>query len=96
MLTDMSTGSLSVQHVEPDQLENMLARLAIAELVFPEDCHEMISPLSDLYAVVSAPATSFDSQKSAQHIQSFFKIASLDGLGTFTLPMVSALGGLLS
>ena len=94
--TDMSTGSLSVQHVEPDQLENMLARLAIAELVFPEDCHEMISPLSDLYAVVSAPATSFDSQKSAQHIQSFFKIASLDGLGTFTPPMVSALGGLLS
>jgi len=94
--TDMSTGSLTVQDVVPDQLENMLARLAIAELVFPEDCREMISPLSELYAVVSAPSTSFDSRIGAQHIQSFFKIASLDGLGAFTPSMISALGGLLS
>ena len=93
--TDMSTGSLTVQDFVPEQLENMLVRLAIAELIYPEDCHELIAPLSEFYPVVSAPSTSFDSIKAAQSITGFFRLKSLDGLGSFSPPMISALGGLL-
>ena len=94
--TDMSTGSLTVQDFAPEQLENLLVRLAIAELIYPEDCHGLIAPIAEFYPTVSAPATSFDSKSGTQSLLAFFKLKSLDGLGAFSPAMVSALGGLLS
>ena len=64
--TDMSTGNLHLQECEPEQLESMLIRLGVAELLYPEDSHEMLSALAEKTAMVRCPSAQFDSRQGAE------------------------------
>ena len=93
--TDMSTGNLHLQECEPEQLESMLIRLGVAELLYPEDSHEMLSALAEKTAMVRCPSAQFDSRQGAETLQTFYQLKQLDGLGQISAAMMSAVGGLL-
>ena len=93
---DMSTGDFSVQEITDDGLETMLARLDPAELIFPQG-HELPDWLFNSRICSTEQAASlFDSTQARRSLERFYKVASLDGLGNFSRPMLSAAGALLS
>ena len=93
---DMSTGDFLVQEIADNGLETMIARLDPAELIYPDDYNlpEWAADSQICFTEQAAPL--FDSTRSCQALQRFYKVSSLDGLGNFSRPMLSAAGALLA
>ncbi len=93
--TDMSTGSFTVQECAQDQIESLLVRLGVAEVIYPEDCAAVLASYGENYPIVRCPAAQFDVRRGAETLTSFYAVQSLEGLGNFAPAIISAAGGLL-
>ncbi|MEM1162073.1 MAG: DNA mismatch repair protein MutS [Pseudomonadota bacterium] len=95
---DVSTGDLVVAPLARPALGPMLARLAPSEVLVQDAAFEdpvLSSQIEEAGAVPTplGPA-SFDSASSTQRLCSLFRVASLDGFGSFERAELSALGAL--
>jgi len=92
---DMSTGRFCTMAVGADRLEAELARLAPAELLYPDSLQppavcEVIGT-----ATTILPRHRFDSQKGAERLKGLFGVASLDSFGEFSRAELAAAGALV-
>ena len=93
---DMSTGDFAVQLCPDDGFETMLVRLDPAELIFPQGRDLPIDQLATQMCLTPQAPSLFDSKAARQTLESFYRVTSLDGMGDFSRPMISAAGALLA
>ena len=93
---DMSTGSFQVQECARPDIEAMLTQLNVAEFVYPEDIADIVARLGIADKGTSLGATAFNQRKAEAALCAQYQLASLQGLGQFSPPMLSAAGGLLA
>lgn len=96
---DMSTGSFSVQSIDPDGVGAALARIDPGELLVPERLLQNAA-LFDVFRdwkddLVPLPSARFDSDSARRRLQGFYGVAALDGFGAFGRAEVAACGGLM-
>jgi DNA mismatch repair protein MutS len=87
---DISTGRTELEECMADELAAVLARLGASELVAPEDWEE---PPFD---PIPRPRSDFASDEGEARLKAVHGVATLDGYGQFTRPMLAAAGGLLA
>ncbi|MBC2670026.1 DNA mismatch repair protein MutS [Novosphingobium piscinae] len=87
---DVSTGRMELEECPPDRLGAALARLGASELVVPE--HWELAPP----AAIARPVREFQSDGGADRLRAIHGVATLDGFGAFTRPMLAAAGGLIA
>ncbi len=87
---DISTGRMESEQCSPDQIAAVLARLAPSEVVGPEGWDD--APFS----VIARPRAAFASDGGERSLKAVHGVATLDGFGTFTRPMLAAAGGLIA
>ncbi|WP_199797213.1 DNA mismatch repair protein MutS [Erythrobacter sp. QSSC1-22B] len=87
---DISTGRMELEECAPEALEAALARLGASELVVPDD----FEPAPD--NATPRPRGEFRSEAGEARLKELHGLATLDGLGDFTRPMLAAAGGLLA
>ncbi len=92
---DMSTGDFLVQEIADDGLETIIARLDPAELIFPQGYGLPDWVTNSQICLTEQAASMFDSTHARQALERFYQVTSLDGLGNFSRPMLSAAGALL-
>ena len=85
---DVSTGALTCEECTPEALDAVLARLSPSEVIGPEGWE---GPTD----VQHRPRAGFASDKGEAKLKAVFGLATLDGLGEFSRPMLAAAGGLL-
>ena len=85
---DISTGVLTCEECAPEALGAVLARLSPSEIVGPEGADAPVE-------LQRRPRTAFASEKGEARLKAVFGLATLDGLGDFTRPMLAATAGLL-
>jgi DNA mismatch repair protein MutS len=91
---DISTGRMELEECAPDALEAALARLGASEAVVPEDCD--LAPEGAIPDAIPRPRGDFRSEEGEARLKALHGLATLDGLGEFTRPMLAAAGGLLA
>ncbi|WP_454597872.1 DNA mismatch repair protein MutS [Qipengyuania sp. SM2507] len=91
---DISTGRMELEQCAPEALEAALARLGASELVVPDD----FEPATDDAPTDATrrPRSDFRSEAGEARLKELHGLATLDGLGDFTRPMLAAAGGLLA
>jgi len=94
--TDMSTGGIWVQNSDQGGIEAVLARLYVAEFVYPDDLREFVRGFEQSKVGAAQPSSFFDHRKAEAGICAAYQIATLDGFGTFSPEMLSAAGGLIA
>ena len=87
---DISTGAMELEECAPDAIGAALARLGASEIVAPDGWEH--APLD----AASRPARGFSSEDGAERLCAAHGVATLDGFGSFTRPMLAAAGGLLA
>ena len=87
---DISTGRMELEECAPDRLDAALARLGASEIVGPEDWDDASSD------VIARPRHDFRSEDGEARLKDMHGIATLDGLGDFTRPMLAAAAGLIA
>lgn len=87
---DISTGRMELEQCSPDQIAAVLARLAPSEVVGPEGWDDA------LFSVIARPRAAFASDEGVRSLKAVHGVATLDGFGTFTRPMLAASGGLIA
>lgn len=85
---DISTGRVELEECPADRLGAALARLGASELVAPEG--------SDQADAIPRPAREFSSDAGEVRLKALHEVATLDGFGMFTRPMLAAAGGLIA
>ena len=93
---DMSTASFSAEECDEDAFDTTLARLGMAELIYPADCEDRLNFQNADISAVSCPSSYFDSRRNEDRLKAFYGLKSLDGFGSFSPAILSAAGGLLS
>ena len=93
---DMSTGDFYVQPCADGDVDTLLARLQAAELIYADDLTERLLAAQAAYHASPQPSALFDHKKAAERLCEFYGVATLQGFGQFTPPMLSAAGGLLA
>ncbi len=97
---DISTGSFSVCTTSYAELGATLARLEPRELVLSETLYhdeELRSRIHlDDRAITIEAVSFFDSQMAQERLKETFKIASLDGFGSFSRAEIAAAGAALA
>ena len=97
---DMSTGAFSVAQVARDEIATELARLSPRELLVPdamlaqEDLAALFKSLGT--ALSPLPGSRFDSAHGERALKAHYNMLSLDGLGSFSRPELSAAGALIA
>ncbi|HEX5279604.1 MAG TPA: DNA mismatch repair protein MutS [Micropepsaceae bacterium] len=95
---DISTGDFAVESLAPEELPQVLGRIAPRELLVPEVllADDVIGPpLRELGPrLTPRPAVSFDSRSGERLLKSFFGVAALDGFGVLSRAELSAAGAL--
>jgi DNA mismatch repair protein MutS len=95
---DISSGSFFVSPVEPEDIATELARIAPRELLVPDMllADETLAPtLKAIGAGLSPlPSIKFDSAAGERALKAQYRVASLDGFGTFSRAELSAAGAL--
>ena len=95
---DISTGDFAVETVAPEELPQVLGRIAPRELLVPDGllADDAIGPaLKELGPrLTPRPAVSFDSQSGERLLKSFYGVAALDGFGVLSRAELSAAGAL--
>ncbi|MFD1610193.1 DNA mismatch repair protein MutS [Sphingomonas tabacisoli] len=84
---DISTGVLEIAEITPDLLDAELAHYAAAEVIAPESWGRN---------AIERPRSTFESTGAERRLCGLFGVATLDGLGQFGRPGVSAAGGLVA
>jgi DNA mismatch repair protein MutS len=87
---DVSTGRMELEQCAPGDLAAALARLAPSEVVAPEDMDGAPDH------AIPRPRTAFASDEGERLLKSVHGVATLDGFGAFTRPMLAAAGGLIA
>jgi len=90
--TDMSTGELAVEAVDPGALDALLARLAPREVLVPEGVEDL--PDTGV-APTRRPQQWFDPRAGQERLTALFGTATLDGFGSFEPADLGALGALI-
>ena len=92
---DMSTGSFQVQECARPDIEAMLTQLNVAEFIYPEDIADIVARLG-IAIREHRLGLRVQSAQSEAALCAQYQLASLQGLGQFSPPMLSAAGGLLA
>ena len=96
---DISSGEFAVQLSNDQRLAADLARLEPKELLLPDflAADPRIGSIIDSLglAVTTLPFSRFDSLSAERRLKDYFKVAVLDGIGSFTRLETAALGSLL-
>ncbi|NNE58235.1 MAG: DNA mismatch repair protein MutS [Hellea sp.] len=96
---DVSDGSFQVCAVDEHRLTSEIAALGPREVLLPEALYQTPEFLSAIgiadAALTPLPKTKFDPKSAERQLLSMFKLKSLDGLGNFSKPEISAAGALL-
>jgi DNA mismatch repair protein MutS len=87
---DISTGRMELEECAPDRLGAALARLGASELVAPEGWNDIPNE------AIPRPSASFASDGGEARLKAVHAVATLDGFGQFTRPMLAAAGGLIA
>ena len=87
---DISTGRMELEECEANTLDAALARLGASEVVAPEDWEDGTE------GVIARPRADFRSEDGEARLKSIHGVATLDGLGDFTRPMLAAAAGLIA
>ncbi|MDG5752242.1 DNA mismatch repair protein MutS [Qipengyuania sp. XHP0211] len=87
---DISTGRMELEECEANALDAALARLGASEVVAPEDWGDGTE------GVIARPRADFRSEDGEARLKSIHGVATLDGLGDFTRPMLAAAAGLIA
>ncbi|RPF72716.1 DNA mismatch repair protein MutS [Aurantiacibacter spongiae] len=86
---DISTGRMEMEECQPGTLASILARIGASEVVAAED--------RDVpFDAVTRPPGDFSSDAGERALKAAHGVATLDGFGQFTRPMLAAAGGLLA
>jgi len=97
---DISTGSFRVCAVTAAELAAEIARLAPRELLAPDAllADEVVAPLLKGLgpALTPLPGVKFDSGTGERALKAHYKVAALDGFGTFSRAELSAAGALIA
>ena len=87
---DISTGRMELEECPAEALDAALARLGASEVVAPDDWDEAFPDIID------RPRADFRSEAGEARLKDIHSIATLDGLGSFTRPMLAAAAGLIA
>jgi DNA mismatch repair protein MutS len=87
---DISTGRMELEECSPEGLAAALARLGASELVVP-DGWEGAPP-----DAIHRPSAGFASEMGEARLKALHAVATLDGFGAFSRPMLAAAGGLIA
>ncbi|MBM0170722.1 DNA mismatch repair protein MutS [Altererythrobacter sp. C41] len=87
---DISTGRMELEECAPDRLGAALARLGPSEVVAPEDWDARPAE------AIERARQDFASDAGEARLKAVHGVATLDGFGAFTRPMLAAAGGLLA
>ena len=97
--TDMSTGSFRVTASTPETLAADLARIEPAEVLLSDvlyDEPELKEIWQSLPAVTPLPRQGFEGAGAEQRLAQFFKVAALDGFGSFSRAELIAAAAIVS
>lgn len=87
---DISTGRMELEECKPDQLGAALARIGASEIIAPEDWEQAPEEAT------LRPHTDFSSDAGATRLCAIHGVATLDGFGSFSRPMLAAAAGLVA
>ncbi|RIV77602.1 DNA mismatch repair protein MutS [Pelagerythrobacter aerophilus] len=87
---DISTGRMELEECAADRLGAALARLGPSEVVAPEDWDARPAE------AIERARQDFASDAGEARLKAVHGVATLDGFGAFTRPMLAAAGGLLA
>ncbi|MXO75640.1 DNA mismatch repair protein MutS [Altererythrobacter aerius] len=87
---DVSTGAMVLEECAPPDVAAALARLAPTEVVVPEEWPDAPP------GCFPRPRVDFASDGGDDRLRKAHGVATLDGFGTFTRPMLAAAGGLVA
>jgi len=87
---DISTGRMELEECTSDALGAALARLGASEVVAPEQWPDAPGE------AITRPRHDFASDEGEARLKGAHGVATLDGFGQFTRPMLAAAGGLLA
>ncbi|WP_191984724.1 DNA mismatch repair protein MutS [Pelagerythrobacter rhizovicinus] len=87
---DISTGRMELEECAADRLGAALARLGPSEVVAPEDWDARPAD------AIERARQDFASEGGEARLKAVHGVATLDGFGAFTRPMLAAAGGLLA
>ena len=87
---DISTGRMELEECASEHALAALARLAPTEVVVPEGLD------SAPEGAIARPASAFSSEQGDALLKRIHAVATLDGFGSFTRPMLAAAGGLIA
>jgi len=87
---DISTGRMELEECPAERLGAALARLGASEIVAPDGWAE--APLD----AIPRPGHDFASDEGESRLKAVHGVATLDGFGAFTRPMLAAAGGLVA
>ncbi|MFA6218975.1 MAG: DNA mismatch repair protein MutS [Erythrobacter sp.] len=87
---DISTGRMELEECTPQALDAALARLGASEVIGPDDW----DTAGD--GVIARPRSDFRSDDGEARLKAIHSLATLDGLGSFTRPMLAAAAGLIA
>lgn len=105
---DISTGRMELEECAQDGVQALLARIDPCEVIVPEpspragrDLPRNGAPAIEIPAfageqAVTRPAADFRSEAGEARLKALHGVATLDGLGSFTRPMLAAAGGLIA
>jgi DNA mismatch repair protein MutS len=94
---DLSTGEFVLETFVPDQLDEVLSRIAPAEIVIAAGATYPLTPLPAPPLLTAREDWEFDTDLAREELSRRFQLASLDGLGLGPddAPAVAAAGALL-
>ena len=91
---DISTGRVELEECPPEALSAVLARVGASEVVAPEDWLDTGGDAPE--GTIARPRSQFRSETGEDRIKLLHGLATLDGLGDFTRPMLAAAAGLIA
>ena len=86
---DISTGRVELEECAPTGLAAVLARVGASEVIAPEDWSDGPE------GVIARPRGEFRSETGEARLKTLHRLATLEGLGQFTRPMLAAAAGLI-
>ncbi|MEM8915369.1 MAG: DNA mismatch repair protein MutS [Pseudomonadota bacterium] len=99
-VTDISTGTLTVETPEPADLPGVLARVAPSEIICPDRLVDSNDPAIESLAdwreaLTPLPSARFDSINAERRLKALYGVASLDGFGPLDRAEITAAGALI-
>ncbi|MEZ5736147.1 MAG: DNA mismatch repair protein MutS [Novosphingobium sp.] len=87
---DISTGRMELEESTPDRLAAALARIGASEVVAPDGWDGAPGE------AILRPSRDFTSDGGEKRLKTVHGVATLDGFGAFSRPMLAAAGGLIA